>query len=74
MYLKYVGEVTEVEDVVELRCGGKEGKRNLLVQLKGSLYQWLSHLNIKKELHEYNINLKARICFSVGQITSLFIY
>lgn len=43
-YLKYVSEIPEVEDVVELGGGGQEGEGDLLMQLESRLHQWLRHL------------------------------
>lgn len=38
-YLEYVGEVTQVEDVVELDGGGQEGCGDALVEGQGQLDQ-----------------------------------
>lgn len=35
LHLKYVGEVSQVEDVMELDRGGEEGSRDPLVQGQG---------------------------------------
>lgn len=34
-HLEYAGEVSQVEDVVELDCGGEEGGGDALVQGQG---------------------------------------
>ena len=39
IYLEYVGEVTQVEDVVELDGGGEEGGGDTLVEGQGELHQ-----------------------------------
>ena len=45
MYLEDVGEVAQVEDVVELDGGGQEGVRHAVVQRDGAVHHRRAHLD-----------------------------
>ena len=59
LYLEYIGEVSQVEDVVELDGGGKEGRCDLLVEGQRCVHQLLCVLlNLAGETSTHDMALE----------------